>query len=202
MKICHVVAAGENSPALLPKKGPEDLVIAADAGLLFLRENGVEPDLFVGDGDSLGYLPEDLPARILPVEKDDTDTQAALREGLARGYRLFHIYGALGGQRPSHAVANVQNLLFLRDNGAQGVILDRRCSMKLLDPGPNTFSQIGGFFSLFPLAGKAIVSIRNARYEGEGIALAPGSSLGVSNEPRGETRITLLSGTVLLVLEP
>ena len=201
MKLCHVVAAGDNSPALLPNKGPEDLVIAADAGLLFLRENGVEPDLFVGDGDSLGFLPKDLPALILPTVKDDTDTQAALREGLSRGYRRFLLYGALGGKRLSHALSNLNNLLFLRENDARGVILDQNCRAELLAPGKNRFTQSGGYFSLFALGGEAALSIAGARYEGEKIALSPSSSLGVSNEPRGETVITLLSGTVLLVRE-
>lgn len=201
MKICHVIAAGENSPRLLPRKGPGDLVIAADAGLTFLRENGVEPDLFVGDGDSLGFLPEDLPGVILPTVKDDTDTQAALRAGLERGYRRFFLYGALGGKRPSHALSNLQDLLFLAENGAAGVILDERCRMELLSKGENRFTQKGGYFSLFPLLGDAAVSIHGARYEGEKIVLKPGSSLGVSNEPKGETVVTLLSGTVLLIRE-
>ena len=202
MKICHVVSAGENSPAALPLRGQEDLIIAADAGLLFLRANGVEPDLFVGDGDSLGFLPQDLPTVVLPVVKDDTDTQAALREGLARGYRDFRLYGALGGKRISHALSNLRNLSFLADRGARGVIVDERCTVELLCPGAVRFSQAGGYFSLFPEGEKAEVAVRGARYEGEGITLTYGDSLGASNEPRGaETEVTVLSGRVLLVRE-
>lgn len=202
MKICHVVAAGENSPALLPQRGEGDLVIAADGGLSFLREHSVEPDLFVGDGDSLGFLPQDLPAVILPTVKDDTDTQAALRAGLERGYRDFILYGALGGERVSHALSNLKNLLFLRANGARGVILDKRCSVELLSSGETRFIQAGGYFSLFALGESARVTISGAKYEGEGILLTPDSSLGVSNEPQGETKITLHAGTALLVREP
>ncbi len=202
MNTCHVVAAGENSPALLPQREEGDLIIAADGGLSFLRDNGVEPDLFVGDGDSLGFLPDDLPAVILPTVKDDTDTQAALRAGLERGYRSFILYGALGGRRISHALSNVQNLSFLAENGAKGVILDEGARLELLDAGETVFEQEGGYFSLFALFGDARVAIRGARYEGAQIRLTPASSLGVSNEPRGKTRVTLLSGTVLLVREP
>ena len=69
----------------------------------------------------------DDPSRIhrLKPEKDDTDTLAAVREGLERGYRKFYFYGALGG-RLDHSIANIQTLLFLKKQGAVGYILTER----------------------------------------------------------------------------
>lgn len=64
----------------------DDIVIAADAGLQHCREAGVRPDIILGDFDSLEALPEtEAEIRRLPVEKDDTDTLAAVRAALAEG---------------------------------------------------------------------------------------------------------------------
>lgn len=202
MNACHVVCAGDNTPACLPRKEQGDFVIAADAGLLFLRQNGLEPDLFVGDGDSLGYVPEDLPARVLPVAKDDTDTQAALKTGLNKGYTLFYLYGALGGRRLSHALANIRNLSFLADHGAKGVILSENCRVELLLTGVTRFSQTGGYFSLLAARENTCVSVRGAKFQGEKIPLSYADSLGVSNEPAAEsTEIEVFSGRALLIRE-
>ena len=48
--ICHIVAAVKGKR--LPKLSEGDLVIAADAGYLWLTESGITPDLVIGDFDS------------------------------------------------------------------------------------------------------------------------------------------------------
>ena len=196
MTTCHVVSAGENTPRLLPHKQEGDLLIAADAGLLFLREHGITPDLFVGDGDSLGALPDDIPCAVLPRVKDDTDTVAAVRIGLEKGYRTFALYGALGGKRPSHSIANLQTLSFLAHNGAQGTIYAPDATVTLLGKGSFRYDFSGGFFSLFSLENTA-----GARYPLSHAALTPAFPLGVSNEGTKDTRITVHDGSVLLVRE-
>ena len=55
--------------------------------------------------------------RRLPVEKDDTDTLAAVKLGLERGCTDFWIYGGTGGKRLDHTLANLQTLLYLRRRG-------------------------------------------------------------------------------------
>ena len=77
MKTCYIVAAAELAEERLrPEEG--DLVIAADAGLRHLARLGIQPDLALGDFDSLGYVPEAPSVEVCPVRKDDTDTMAAL----------------------------------------------------------------------------------------------------------------------------
>ncbi len=102
---CIVVCAGDFTWMDLNKK-EDDLLIAADNGLSYLSQMGMLPDYCIGDFDSLS--PETRPAleevrrldpgRVvtLPREKNDTDTLAALRFGLEKGYRRFDLYGALG----------------------------------------------------------------------------------------------------------
>ncbi len=198
--ICHIVSAGDFSIALLPPRESLSLLIAADAGYRVLRKAGVEPDVFVGDGDSLGFIPDHADKVILPCKKDDTDTHAAIKLGFERGYRRFAIYGALGGKRFSHSLANLQCLSFISDLGGEGVIVDENCTVRLISEGETyRFEGTDGYFSLFSWEGEAIVSVTGAKYETERAAIPAAATLGVSNEPRGECTVTVHSGRVLLV---
>ena len=98
MKRCFIYAAGTfyglREP---PREG--DLQIAADAGLLLCERLGVRPDVVLGDFDSMDVRQAPADCIRVPVEKDDTDTMLALREGLRRGCDTFYLYGATGGAR-------------------------------------------------------------------------------------------------------
>ena len=107
MKTCVIFCAGGFS-ALAEPVNEADLVIAADGGLRHTEQCGVQPTLILGDFDSLGYTPDR--AEVFPVEKDDTDSMLAIKEGLGRGFRRFVLYGALDGARLDHTVANLQGL--------------------------------------------------------------------------------------------
>ncbi len=196
MGVCHIVSAGDVTVSPEVKEG--DLVIACDAG--FEKLGGTVPDLFVGDGDSLGYIPDGCEAVKLPVVKDDTDTAAAVKIGLSRGYRSFRLYGALGGRRFSHSIANLTLLSYINDAGGDGVIVDKYCTVRLIPEGGAR--EIGGcrYFSLFPVGGAAEVEITGAKYPGRA-ALSPAFPLGVSNEPYEGCAVKVLSGSALLVEE-
>ena len=83
MKRCFIYSAG-TFYGLRERPQPGDYQIAADAGLLLCQKLGIEPDLVIGDFDSMPQ-PENEPTVRVPVEKDDTDSMLAIREGLARG---------------------------------------------------------------------------------------------------------------------
>ena len=72
---------------------PHCFLICADAGLENARAYGLTPDLTLGDFDSLAGGEPDIEGEKLtfPVEKDDTDTMLALREGLKRGCTEFYL---------------------------------------------------------------------------------------------------------------
>ena len=94
--ICYLIGAGE-APGCPPRPAAGDLVIAADAGLTLAHTLGLTPALTVGDFDSLGHLPTGGDVLRLPVEKDDTDMEAALKIGRERGYHTFYLFGGTGG---------------------------------------------------------------------------------------------------------
>lgn len=123
MERCFIFAAG-SFYGLRERPAPGDLVIAADAGYRACQREGIVPDLLLGDFDSM-EPPEGFAQLLrLPVEKDDTDTLAAIRAGLERGCTDFRIYGGTGGKRLDHTLANLQSLLFLRRRGARGFLYD------------------------------------------------------------------------------
>ena len=201
---CIIVSAGDVPSRLWINKEEGDFVIAADAGYRALADAGIEPDVFVGDGDSLGTIPDSCEAVKLPEIKDDTDTVAAVKLGFDRGYRRFILYGALGGKRFSHSVANLQTLSYIDSRGGVGMILDDDCTVTVLSRENHPKFHIrgdDGYFSLFALGEDAEVSISSAKYESDSVRISPSFPLGVSNEPRGDCLVTVRSGRVLLVSE-
>ena len=129
---CVIIAAGDLTMSEIPV-GEKDYVIAADGGLGYCDVFGIEPDLILGDFDSVSddqrtvidALKVQNSDRVveLPTRKDDTDMLAALKKGLALGYRDFRIYAGMGG-RFDHTFANVQSLLYLKNHDAVGYLVD------------------------------------------------------------------------------
>ena len=103
MKRCFIYAAGTFYGLREPPRGG-DLQIAADAGLHLCERLGVRPDVVLGDFDSMDVRQAPADCIRVPVEKDDTDTMLALREGLRRGCDTFYLYGATGGARLDHKI--------------------------------------------------------------------------------------------------
>ncbi|MBE0600488.1 MAG: thiamine diphosphokinase [Firmicutes bacterium] len=200
MPICYLVGAGSFTLRdLYPKEG--DLVIAADDGYTVLRAAGFTPDLLVGDFDSLATVPDDIPVKAFPPEKDKTDMALALEEGLARGYRTFRLYGASGG-RADHTFANLQLLCGCARLG---------CDCKMVCPDFDAYAVTNGTLRL-PEHGKGKtvsvfchgdkargVTLEGLKYPLDGATLTGDSPLGVSNETTGETPVvTVVSGTLLV----
>ena len=199
--VCHIVCAGDfDKECFLPHKG--DFVIACDAGLEYLHDCGVVPDLVVGDFDSLKDRPQGENIVRLPREKDDTDSAYALKEGFARGFKRFILHGALGGARLSHTAANVTLLLYLRERGAEGILCGKNTCAGLLVNGCKRFSpDERGYLSVFALFSPCEVALKNLKFSYSGM-LEPSFPLGVSNEfTGGQARIEAKDGTLLWICE-
>ena len=196
MKTCILFCAAEFDGLLFPI--PENaLVIAADGGLRHTQALGLQPDVILGDFDSLGYVPGD--SRVFPVEKDDTDTMLAVKLALDRGCDFFVFYGALDGPRLDHTVANFQTLGYLATHGARGVLIGRDYIVTVLSEETIAFPATStGILSLFCMGGSARVTIEGLQYPLDRGVLTPDFPLGVSNHFQGrEARITVHDGQVL-----
>src|SRR5205823_14427089 len=90
-----------------------DLVIAADSGAATALQHGCPPAIIVGDFDSLDPLTaqqlQEQGSRgiAVPVEKDETDTELAVRTAIKQGATAITILGWLGGARFDHTMANI-----------------------------------------------------------------------------------------------
>ena len=180
--------------------GKEDLVIAADGGLLHTEALGIVPDEILGDFDSLGYIPEH--SRVHPVEKDDTDMMLAIKLGMERGCREFLLYGAMDGQRLDHTVANYQALAYLANRGAWGYLIGNDYVATCVKNGGIAFDAgTEGTVSVFALGGKAEgISLKGLGYSMENGALSPDFPLGVSNHFTGAAASIRVEDGMLLCL--
>ncbi|MBE5884150.1 MAG: thiamine diphosphokinase [Lachnospiraceae bacterium] len=193
---CIIIGAGDLTMGEL-SIGEDDYVIAVDGGLSYCGILNVEPDKIIGDFDSVSEqeleavqsLQEQVPELVmqLPVEKDDTDMLAAIKYGLALGYKEFRIYAGTGG-RFDHTFANIQCLLYLKNHGATGYLVDGTGMMLVIqDEAVHFRKELEGYLSLFSLGKEARgVSIRGMKYSLENATMNNDYPIGISNEFIGE----------------
>ena len=202
MKKCIIIGAGDFTLSECICK--EDFVIAADGGYDHAKTTGLEPNLFVGDMDSLTTpLPENIEKITFPERKDYTDMHLSYLEGRARGYENFEIYGGTGG-RGDHTFANISLLLKIARDGCRGRMISENEVYTVIENGKlNLTGTCGKYISVFALGGEAQgVSLRGLDYEVESITLTPDFPLGVSNKfTSREAEISVNDGALLVIYE-
>lgn len=206
--ICHIVGAGEicaKDLDELKKKKPNDYIIAADGGFRFLADNGIMPDILIGDFDSLKeshvHIPESLPIHRLNPVKDYTDMHTSIQHGLSKGFKNFKLYGAVGG-RIDHTIANIQLLSWLANLNCNARMLSCENTFDILHNSEIYFpAHMKGFISVFSLSEKSTgVYERGLKYELTDATLTSTFPLGVSNEFTGtKSLIKVTEGTLLIV---
>ena len=202
-RICYVVGAMSLSANLRPYPAPGDYVIAADRGYDSLMAFNVQPDLVVGDFDSLGHTPSHPNVIQLPAEKDDTDMVFALRKGLELGYRRFVLLGGVGG-RIEHTYGNIQLLDWLTTHGAQGFLAGEKTVITALRDGALEFpAGMEGYLSVFCNSGTAEgVTLEGLKFPLQNDTLSGSFPLGVSNEFTGQpARVSVGNGSLILIWE-
>lgn len=207
---CVMVCAGDIELSEIPVR-EGDLLIAVDGGYAYCRVFGLTPDRVVGDFDSLtktdaasvAALEKEASQKVLrlPVEKDDTDTLAALKWALAEGVREFHLYGALGG-RLAHTLANIQCLLYLKHHGAAGYIWDGGSMLTVIENESLVFrKEMTGMLSIFSLGEKAEgVMEKGLKYQLNNGEVTNDFPVGISNEFIGEQAEVSVKRGALLVM--
>jgi thiamine pyrophosphokinase len=184
-----------------------DLIVAADGAASRCLAAGVEPDIVVGDLDSLEPADEkrlralEVSFEVVPAEKDDSDLDLAIDAARRLGATSVVAVGVLGG-RVDHELAALGTLARAADLAPR--LITSEASAFVLSPQGRSAFQIEGpaVFSLMSLLGTAEVSCAGSRWTLTKARLEPISSLGLSNRvPDGSVaEIAVFEGVVLLYL--
>jgi len=204
-KVILVGASPLKETSFLKERKDDVFYVACDGGYQnFLKEHQ-EPDLFVGDFDTLSETVISHPKEMIRLStiKDDTDTMFAIKHCLSGGYDTFYLYGCLGG-KIEHTLANIQTLKYLSNHHAKGYLIDIENNQVifLLHNEEITFNESSGMISVFALDEevKGVDEI-NLKYELSKATLTNGFPLGVSNEflKGKKARIKIEEGHLLIV---
>lgn len=180
----------------------ECFLIAADGGLKHILSLGLKPDLLIGDFDSINRpVEQQCETIVLPAEKDDTDTIAAIRLAVERGFQEIYLAGGTGG-RLDHTIANLTALAWTVERGIRAYLLSgegiifciRDTSVQV--PKGNT-----RYLSVFAWNGTAEgVNLSGVKYPLHNATLTSTFPLGVSNEILGESAEISVSKGMLLIM--
>lgn len=217
MKRCVIAGAGEYSEKnwetmeAMYKKNQNDsngqeietLYIAADGGYLIYKNKRIIPDVWIGDFDSYNRDDTDVTKELIQLskEKDDTDMLAAIRVGLERGCKEFHIIGGMG-KRIEHTLANFQCLSFLCRNGARGYMYGEEQIFTVIKNESYVIKKNENkYVSLFAMTGEAQgVTLSGFKYLLDDVTIKNDFPIGISNElVKNNGQICVKDGELLLI---
>ena len=191
-----------------------DLVIAAEKGVIFCISHGIRPDLAIGDFDSVReeelkeIIEADTPMQRYPSEKDETDTELALREALKYKTDRIVLFGATG-TRLDHVMANIAILeriaLESESTPVEVKIVDsHNCISVHTKPFRLTREECEDYHYISFFAASEQVrglTLEGFRYPVQDFTLRHTDSIGTSNELIEKTAsVNFLDGVLLCIL--
>ena len=180
-----------------------DAIICADGGLLIADKLDLSPTHLIGDYDSM-EMPEENQTDIikLPMEKDMTDTEAAVDMAVTLGFEHVTVLGGLGG-RFDHTMGNLGVMAKYCEELPYLALIDGQNYVRMVGPGhyelPKNPYKYLGVISYGDFA--EMVTLRGVKYPLEDHFLTHDTSLGVSNEITSDAaEISFRSGKLLIIL--
>ncbi len=207
MSACALVAASDFNASHFLRRYHEHAfacVVAVDAGFAHLHAVNVQPDVALGDFDSLGFEPAAALVKSYPSHKDKSDLELAFDFVREEAFDSVEVYGALGG-RLDHTLANLQIFARFAEDGLRVVAIDATSALRVL-VGPSSFE--------LPYTEKGVVSVFSANDVASGVSefgleyplenaqLTNRTSLGLSNELVGKPASVHVESGTLYVFYP
>lgn len=207
MKTCALVGAADFNATrfcAMDDAGMFDYVIAVDGGFAHLEAIGRTPNMAIGDFDSLGYVPRGLHVVRKPTRKDESDMELALMRAKSQRFDAAYAFGALG-KRLDHTMANMHLFAKFTEAGLPlTAVGDGEIVMFL--SGPHTLelpARESGIVSVFALSDTCYgVFERGLAWELDDYTLTNRTSLGLSNEFKGEAALIGVSSGTLAIIMP
>ncbi|MFA5674990.1 MAG: thiamine diphosphokinase [Christensenellales bacterium] len=203
---CLIVCGGELPAEAVFKRHMSDssLVIAADSGAELFDSMDVYPHVLIGDFDSADlavvkrFLDGGVKVITLPIEKNETDTEAAVNYAIENGASKIVILGATGF-RLDHTLANISMLVRAARAGIDCRIIDSYNDITAVRGDYELKGRAGQTISIIPLGGNIIVNADNLKYPLCDLKLCIGSSRGISNEIiKSPVRLSVSGGFALV----
>ncbi len=171
---------------------------AADAGYRYANKLLIPLKRVLGDFDSID-IPNVPHLSRFPTEKDETDSELALRFAIEDGYTDIWMCAPFGG-RMDHTIANLHLLEEARKKHVSLTLYDGENMIFLAEKGTHHFLNKMRYISFFPWQDSALVSLNDFKYPLDQYRLRKGKTIGTSNEPAGENPTLLVhEGSVLCI---
>lgn len=179
-------------------------VIAADSGIGHAATLDIEPELWVGDFDSVSddmrQAYAHVPREVFPPAKDKTDGEIAIDAALGLGASSLVLVGAFGGSRPDHAYLHMVQAMRLAEQGVPTLLTSgwqEGCA--ILEGQRHTYDfPDGTVFSILVFGDLSGLTVEGAKWPLSAVEVPVGSSLTMSNEVQGRLTVTLQRGRALL----
>jgi thiamine pyrophosphokinase len=205
---CLIISGG-TPPGLQMLNGyieTADMIIGVDGAADLLYKHNIIPDVLIGDFDTAdpacvyGLKEKGSLVCRLQVEKNETDTEAAIEYAANAGAEDVVILGALGG-RVDHTLSNIMMLVRADMAGIKCRIADEQCEMLVSNSTLNLSGFPGQTMSILPLTGEVCVNAQGLKYPLENLLLRWGSSRGISNIMLSEAASISISGGYALIIK-
>ena len=188
----------------------QGVIIGVDGASEWLMERGVVPDYFIGDFDSVsgGFLEkikDSFPEKLVisPQEKDETDTELAVRQAIKLAPEQIIVFGGMGS-RLDHVIANIHSLLLAEEAGITCKLLGQNNVIQLLLAKQIKRIPKSSFpyVSLIPfsdtVSGITVTGFKYPIYDGQ---MKRGKPYGISNELISDVGTIEIKDGILLIIE-
>jgi len=192
--------------ALAKKLGEADFLIAVDGGLNHMIALDLEPDLIIGDLDSIDedilqhYQKKKTKIQKYPIDKDQNDLELAIQAAIEMNPQTIWIVAALGN-RIDQTLANI--FLLTRDDlrSIDTRLVDGEREVFLIREHATLSGEPGQLVSLVPINGPVEgVTTEGLKFPLNNETLYPDQTRGISNRlTDSSARITIKNGLLLCI---
>lgn len=177
-----------------------DYLICADGGYRHFAPLGINPDVLIGDMDSIEKNDFDGDIINLPVRKDFTDSEVCVKYVLLKDFEEILMLG-FTGTRQDHTVTNLMLLKQFAEAGKKAHILDEHNDIYFTSEESIIYGKKGDIVSIVPVGCDLTgVTTTGLDYPLDNETLFFGESRGVSNVmTSNKCVITVKSGFGLII---